>query len=97
MYTKAPRDCSKHTATGRPAKRCSKLAAHLSTASGVFSNSPCSCCWESAGTSRQKFFWLPQSMAAKAAQDSSDDIVVQDSDIAFFLSERAGLAPTKAL
>src|SRR5262245_24125704 len=63
----------------------------------VFSNSPCSCCRESAGISRQKFFWLAQSMATNAAHDSSDDIVVQDSDIAFFLSERAGLAPTKAL
>src|SRR5215472_8720443 len=63
--------------------------------STVFSNSPCSCCRESAGISRQKFFWLAQSMATNAAHDSSDDIVVQDSDIAFFLSERAGLAPTK--
>jgi len=97
MYTKASRDCFKQTATGRPPKRCFKLAAHFSTASGVFSNSPCSCCRESAGISRQKFFWLAQSMAANAAHDSSDDIVVQDSDIASFLSERAGLAHTKVL
>ena len=57
---------------GRPPKRCCKLAAHTSTASGVLSNSPASDCRLPAGRSRQKFFWSAQSMAANAAHSGSD-------------------------
>src|ERR1039458_9139181 len=56
---------------GRPPKRCSKALAQISTASGVFSSSPCSPVWEPAGTSRQKCFWSAQSMAANAAHSRS--------------------------
>src|ERR1700676_5433797 len=70
---------------GRPPKRCCKAAAHTSTASGVFSNTPCSCCWEPAGTSRQKFFWSAQSMAANAANSGSGFTDGNESDMAKFL------------
>jgi hypothetical protein len=42
---------------------------------------PCSCRWEPAGSSRQKFFWPAQSMAANAAHSGSDAAVINDSDM----------------
>src|ERR1039457_6178638 len=91
MYTKAPRFCSRQTAMGRPPKRRSKAVAQTSTASGVLSNSPCSACWESAGTSRQKCFWSAQLMAANAAHSRSVVTDGNESDMVLILQlERAG-------